>query len=104
MKKSIIFILTIVLTSFNAAFAIQDVQEYQEPKVISDREKQQELLNSFSEVNQYTDNLFTQKTTVQKQREKEMANELLGKEIIKKDPVHEYHPRTITPVTKTMTT
>ncbi|RAI15257.1 MAG: hypothetical protein DKM22_05225 [Candidatus Melainabacteria bacterium] len=100
MKKSIIFILTIVLTSFNAAFAIQDVQEYQEPKVISDREKQQELLNSFSEVNQYTDNLFTQKTTVQKQREKEMANELLGKEIIEKDPVHEYHPRTITPVKK----
>lgn len=55
-KHLIIAILTLIMTSSgNYAFAIQD------SKIISDSEKQKELLNSFNEVNQHTDYLFTPK-------------------------------------------
>lgn len=56
-KKHLIIALTglLIATSQSSVFAIQD------SKVISDSEKQKELLNSFEEVNQYTNTFFTPK-------------------------------------------
>ena len=92
MKKTIITILLIAFNITSSAFAIDD------RKMISDSEKQSELINSFNEVNAFTDGLFYQKNTMQKMIDKQKEKELLGREELAQGNNLIRKPKTLTPV------
>ena len=59
MKKIISLIIFLIFLSTNNVFATED------KKLVSDSDKQQELMKSFNEINHPGDSLFTQKNTTQ---------------------------------------
>lgn len=53
MKNKIFLLLAIIITTAPVAFAVEDA------KVVSDSATQKKIIDSFNDVNQYTDNFFT---------------------------------------------
>jgi len=78
MKKNLILLLIVLATSSGLAFAGQ------EPKVISDIDSKKQTMDSFSEINSYTNNFFTSVIT---QQEKERLKKLKEESISKTDQV-----------------
>lgn len=91
MKKIISLLIFLIIACTNSVFAIED------KKLVSDSDKQQELMKSFNEVHHPGDSLFSQQNSLQKAIERQKKEDNAGHEVIvNTNRVH--IPNTLTPI------